>query len=302
MKRLLRHFLRDADDYEVGESVGMEVETSFVDLMYNPITVAQSQALLRHFANRRGWDVGSEKGGLITQIQDGHGNKILYELGRQNIELATIPLLAERVVAYARRILEDLYKSGEEVGAYPCFWPVLETNEELTFIPDERDSIWLKIDGRPALELLARISAVQFTIAVPRKEAIRCLNRLGKHIGLFLRDYPQEVHWRRYIKESKAGYHPLRYGGPLFFRDWEDYCEQLAEHDVVPEQDKSVAPRLMPYAQVKKLDVSMFIRSIWWYFRLRRYKNALCVEVRPLARHTDREMQGQLDSILDILG
>lgn len=294
MERLLRYFTEGVEDQEIGTLIGMEVETSFVDRMYRPITVESSQKFFKLLITRHGWKIQQKKGELITELKDRHGNKILYELGRQNIELATTPQKASRIVSYTREILETLYM-GDRAGIYPCFWPVLETKEDLLIIPDERDAVWLELDGRPALELLARISAVQFTIAVSPKEAIRCLNRLGRHIGLFLKDYPQEVYWRRYIKESLANYNPLRYGGPLFFDDLRDYCSKLVEHDVVQ------GSRLVPYREVMDLDIPLFLRSIWWYFRLKRYGNVLCIEIRPLARRTDRVLQQQLDRVMGIL-
>lgn len=303
MERLLKYFTEGVVDYEIGESVGMEVETSFTDRTYRPITVEWSQRLFRKFAERRGWRVGEVKGKLVTKIQDASGNILSYELGRQNVELATVPLTISTVVTYTRTILEDLYRVGEEIEVYPHFHPILDTQEELLVIPDERDAVWLKVDGSAALELLARISAVQFTIAVPLKEAVRCLNRLGERIGLFLKDYPQEEHWRRYIKESSSSfyYHPMRYGGPLFFKDLADYCKQLAKHNIVPERNVGLTPQFYPYSDDYEVNIPLFLRSIWWYFRLKRYGNTLCIEVRPLARRTDRMLQQQLDMVMSIL-
>ena len=182
-----------------------------------------------------------------------------------------------------------------EIGLIPNLKPILEASEELLIIPDERDATWLELDGRGALELLARTSAVQFTISVPFSEAVGYLNKLGENIGKFLKDYPQEENWRRYIKESKASYHAMRYGGPLFFKNIEDYCVQLAKHDVV------VGTKLIPLGQVTNLDIPLYLRSIWWHFRLRRYGNTLCVEVRPLPRSNSRKFQDQFDFVMSIL-
>lgn len=295
MERLFRYFTDGVEDCKFAKSIGMEIETPFVDREGYPITVSQSQQLLRRFSERRGWRIHKQKGELVTEIIDHQGNKILYELGRQNIELATAPYSVSRIVSAARGILEELYQTGEDISTLPFFVPILKTDEDLLVIPDERDAIWLELDGRPALELLARTSAVQFTVAVSPREAIRYLNLLGKYIGFFLKKYPQEALWRQYIKESKASYHSLRYGGPLFFRNLKDYCARLIEHDVV------VGPKLVPYGGVAELDIQMFLRSIWWYFRLKRYGSTLCLEVRPLPRTSDEKLQGQLDFVLDIL-
>ena len=236
----------------------------------------------------------------MTEISDG-ANRMSYELGRQNIELSTVPDISGFVaVSRAKRLVDDLAFAGSFSGNKSCcMWenqgPIVNTDEDLLIIPDERDAVWLELDGRPALELLARTSAVQFTISVPAKSVIECLNKLGEKIGSFLKDYPQEEYWRRYLKESKANYHPMRYGGPLFFNSIEDYCQKLIMHDAV------VGPRLVPYDQVKDLDISLYLRSIWWYFRLRRYGNTLCIEVRPLPRRDSRKFQEQFDFVMSVL-
>lgn len=87
----------------------------------------------------------------------------------------------------------------------------------------------------------------------------------------------------------------MRYGGPLFFKDIEDYCAQLAKHDVV------VDSKLIPLNQVIDLDIPLYLRSIWWYFRLRRYGNTLCIEVRPLPRRSNRKFKEQFDFVMGIL-
>ena len=295
MERLVRYFTEGIQDQPIATTVGMEIETSFIDAEGQPISLAQSQQLLIFLCNKYGWFAGKIKGELLTEIFDRNGNKILYELGRQNIELSAAPGEVGNVVGRSEEILKTLYLTAAEVGALPNLKPILSTDQDLLVIPAERDAIWLELDGREALELLARISSVQFTVSVPLSKSIQCLNCLGGWIGAFLRDYPQDKIWRRYIAESKAGYDPLRYGGPLFFDSIEDYCCQLIKHDVV------IGPRLIPYDQVENLDIPLYLRSIWWYFRLRRYGNTLGVEVRPLPRDA-RPFQEQLDFVLGILG
>lgn len=296
MQRLLRYFSEGVVDSPLGNSIGIEVETSFVDFVSGrPVTVEQSQRLLEALVIRLGWLITQRKKNLITEISDKRGNKFLYELGRQNIEFAGAPCSPQTVIDSAQEALISLVGVGASVGIRPHLEPILKTNENLLMIPDERDAIWLELDGREALELLARISAVQFTISVPLSEAIGCLNKLGEKISLFVKDYPQEENWLRYIKESKANYHPLRYGGPLFFESLENYCFQLAKHSVV------VGPKLIPYGQVGELNIPLFLRSVWWYFRLKRYGNTLCIEIRPLPRLGNDKLRRQLDSVLSII-
>src|SRR3989344_1216732 len=296
MERLIRYFTEGVENKPIASSVGMEVETSFVDADGQPISLEQSQKLLISMCNNHRWFAGKIKGQLLTGIFDRNGNRILYELGRQNIELSAVPSKAEDVLNNVKEVLDALYLAGKEFGAFPSFQPILNTDEKLLVIPDERDAIWLELDGRDALELLARTSAVQFTISVPLYQAIVYLNRLGENIGKFLRNYPQEENWRQYIKESKANYHPMRYGGPLFFDSIEDYCRKLIKHDVV------IGPNLVPYNQVQDLDIPLYLRSIWWYFRLRRYGNTLCIEIRPLRRAEDNMMLLYRHKIFELLG
>jgi hypothetical protein len=192
--------------------------------------------------------------------------------------------------------LDQLYGAARFCGAEPYFAPVLETEEDLLVIPDERDATWLKLDSREALLPLARISAVHFTISVAPGDVVRVLNGLAARTDSFLADFPQDAIWRSYIAESAAGYRPDRYGGPLFFKSLRDYCWALTRHDVVD------GVRLVPFSAAANLSFSLFLRSVWWYFRLKRYGNALCLEVRPIPRRTDAEIKHQLDKVLGIIG
>lgn len=295
MERLLEYFLTGAENCTLGDSVGAEVETSFLDGEGEAITAEHSQRIFMEHMTSFGWRVLQRKGSLVSEITDEHGNRIGYELGCQNIELATTPGARGDIVPTAQEELDKLYQSAARVGAFPHFHPVLHAEKDLLVIPDERDAIWLQLDGRPALELLARTSSVQFTFAVSPGDAIRCINRLGSSITEFLGSYPQDDYWRRYIRESRAQYHHSRYGGPLIFTDVDDYCQKLREHSVVS------GVHLVPYEEVVSLDISLFLRSIWWYFRLKRYGKQLCIEVRPQPRLTDGKLQSQLDLIFDVI-
>ncbi|MBI2064768.1 MAG: hypothetical protein HYT62_01800 [Candidatus Yanofskybacteria bacterium] len=303
MERLVRYFTEGIENRPIANTIGVEVETSFMMEHENgsPITVAQSQLLIERFRRVKDWRITKTKGNLIAEISDG-ANKLSYELGRQNLELSIAPDTNSAVaVSRAMKLADELGSVASYVSDPDArfLWevsePIIHTNEDLLMIPDERDATWLELDGRPALELLARTSAVQFTISVSLKDAIECLNRLGEKIGSFLKDYPQEENWRRYIKESKADYHAMRYGGPLFFDSIEDYCKKLIKHNVV------VGPELVPYNQVRDLDIPLYLRSIWWYFRLRRYENTLCIEVRPLPRRDSRKFKEQFDFVMNIM-
>lgn len=308
MERLIRYFSEGAGNYSTAETVGIEVETQFIEGedVLTPITLETSQKMLRDMADNEGWRVSARKGDLITELQRGD-DKVLYELSRANIELSQGPLGAKEVVKAARRNLETMYASALRSGARPYPFPILQkcgvarpacllpAPESLLVIPDERDRTWLELDGEEALSLLTLCSAVQFTVDVPLDSAIPMLNSLGGSIAEFLSDYPQDELWRRYIRESKAGYSETRYGGPLQFNDLRDYCRELSGHQVVN------GTSLLPFPEIQHLNVELFLRSVWWYFRLRRYGPKLCVEVRPLPRSSDELLESQLEFVLDVI-
>jgi len=290
----IREYFTDGITSRTLQTIGSEVETQFLDNGGNPISTDMSQQILKLLASR-GWSVDSRKSNLITTLVDSSGNKIFYELGRHNIEVATIVSTSDQVLRIVQTCLDQLYESACEIGAVPHFAPILPGNEDLLVIPDERDAIWLELDGRDALAPLARISAVQFTISVAREEAIGVLNALGEHARSFLLDFPQDAVWKKYIADSSAGYLHDRYGGPLRFESLDDYCRSLVRHDVVQ------GAHLVPFASMNGVDIPLYLRSVWWHFRLKRYGNALCVEVRPIARRTDGQLQDQLEKVLDIV-
>lgn len=273
-------------------SIGMEVETSFIDELGTPVSLATSQQILRVLA-ATGWTVCDTKNGLITALHNKAGDRLLYELGRQNIELATTPGTATSITRQARVVLDELYEAARTCNAYPFFAPVLATQEDLLVVPDERDATWIELDGRAALMPLATISSVQFTVEVSVEEAPRALSRLRADVDMFLKDYPQDAIWKTYIESSRAGYRTDRYGGPCVETTLDMYCRDLLEHDVVTPSG------LMSHQRVPTLDLSLFVRSIWWYFRLRRYGDRLCIEVRPLPRRSDDHFDAQLALVLD---
>jgi hypothetical protein len=277
--------------------VGSEIETFFVCDDGSAITLAQSQAILKRLVRGRGWVVAGRKGDMITEVRHGT-SRVLYELGYPNIELCVAPHDITDIVERSRSLLEDLYRSAEECDAYPSFAPMFIGNGDCLALPDDRDATWLQLDGEKALSPLARISAVQYTLDVEHDDAVRKLNALNAARGQFLRSYPQDSVWRAYIKDSDACYKEDRYGGPTEFRSLLHYCEELAMHQVV------CGPQLVPFDKAElgtNESIALFIRSVWWYFRLRRYGQKLCIEVRPLPRRRDEKLQEQLDFVIGLM-
>ena len=293
MNRLIKYFT-DGVESKTLKTIGAKIETQFINDDGDAISTDVSQRMLKRLV-RNGWGVVSEKNSLITSISDNNGNRISYELGRHNIELSTLATSPDKILDVVNNCLSDLYGAANEVGAKPFFEPILGTEDDLLIIPDERDAIWLELDGRKALAPLARTSSVQYTISVALGDAIPILNKLGDALDQFPSDFPQDEIWREYIIKSNAQYNSDRYGGPLKFGSIEDYCERLIEHDVVD------GSKLLKYTDMEELDIPLYLRRIWWHFRLRRYGSALCVEVRPIARREDDQLSKQLDNILNII-
>ncbi|MDP3957505.1 MAG: hypothetical protein Q8Q10_03330 [bacterium] len=295
VKRLAAYFSEGIRN-PLPRKIGMEVETSFVTEDGKPISETTSQKILSSLLEKGKIHIVEQQGEKITVLQGEDGERYLYELGRQNIEFSSSPQHdTEYLLKDARRKLGELYRCARTHGAYPLEDPILETREDLLMVPDDRDATWIQLDGRAALKPLATISAVQFTIDVSLETAIPVLNRLGRNIQGFLDDYPQDRVWRAYICDSLANYHADRYGGPLFFESISDYCDKLVLHDVVQKG------KLVPYRKCEAVDIPLYLRSIWWYFRLRRYGNSLCIEVRPLPRRGDKLFEKQLKFVLDVM-
>ncbi len=294
MRKLVDYFSSGISSRTL-ETVGMEIETQFVDEGGRAIQPQVTQTILELLL-KNGWDVCGRRNGVITTITDERGNKIFweFEMGRHHLEIATAVSTPTCVLDLAEECLTRLYNAAYEFGAMPHCAPILKGAEDLLITPVGRDTAWIDLDGRDVLAPLARTSSVHFTISVAAQEAVAILNRFGEHTASFLADYPQDAMWRRYIADSSAKYLPDRYGGPLLFESLNDYCQKIVRHDIVQ------GIRLVPYAQVDGLDIPSYTRSIWWYFRLRRYENDLCVEIRPVARRSDEQLSSQLERILEI--
>jgi len=243
----------------------------------------------------KGWDVAMKKGNLITELRKG-GTKLLYELGRQNIELATAAFDPGRLRQEVFPLLKELYGVAQTVGAHPYFGPIIETEENLLVVPDERDASWLTLDGKDALLPLARTASVQFTIETRGPiHAIELLAALAEKRSSLLRvnPHPQEAFWRNYIATSKAGYRPDRYG-IVIPESIERYVELLSSHDV------AMNGKLTPFAEAEQ-PIDLFLRSVWWIFRLRRYSDRLCIEIRTLARRDDEQIFNDYCRIIPLI-
>ncbi len=293
-EKLLGHFTKELDQNYRGW-VGSEIETNFVNKNGEPITVSCSQEIF-NVLSEQGWKVTGRKGVLITVLEK-DGAKVLYELGRQNIEIATPPVSQKQLWNVIQTLMNELYSTAKKCGAYPLFEPIIDTKEDLLVIADERDVSWLNLDGRVHLTPLAKTASVQFTFETKGpKHAIELLNKLAKSREIFTEDnlYIQEEIWRTYIQNSNAGYKKNRYG-VVQPNSIEQYVDLLADHDVVIGND------LVPFEKAEQENIDLFLRSVWWNFRLRRYSNRLCIEVRIFARRKDNQILVDLQKVLSII-
>jgi hypothetical protein len=278
-KELLNYFTQNLNQ-DFRDWVGTEIETHFVNSNGCPISVECSQFVFRELSNS-GWIITGRKGQLISQLEK-DGTKILYELGRQNIELATRPFPKNELWQETNKLLHELYSSAAKYNAYPLFEPIINSEENLLVISDERDALFVKLDGEYALSLLTKCASVQFTIETKGPDdAITILNILAqKNAEMYFKNpYPQELLWREYIIKSNAKYKKDRYG-VMKPNSIEDYVNKLSTHDVI------LNGELVPFEQANQ-NIDLFLRSIWWNYRLRRYNDRLCIEVRVFPRRSD---------------
>ncbi|MDB5179154.1 MAG: hypothetical protein JWN01_1097 [Patescibacteria group bacterium] len=281
---LLEHFTNGTGRTTTGAQIGCEIETDFVDATSGePITQAVSRAILASSNNR---PLGCE---------------VTLELGRQKIELAIRPCRSfDGLLGAAHEALNWLYGVAARYNARPVFAPeILWADSLLDVSSDPRDQVWVQLDGQTALEELCRCSSVQFTVDVNPWEAIGVVNALWIAEIQRLDYMANHRRWQAYIAASNASYRPDRYAGPQGFDSLADYANQLARHDVVMHQGQPV--RLNPLA-VSNLDIDLFLRSIWWHYRLRRYGDVLTVEIRPLGRRGDGCLEAYWQSIAPIVG
>lgn len=269
MQRILDFFCVGTEQTVTAAKVGMEIETQFLDSQGQPVKPQDTREILSR----------------ATLAPDFCELKL--ELGCHNFELNIKPHKNPYVlISKAKEALGWLYKIAESLGYYPVFEPapLMHKAGELLFLADRRDELWVKLDGRLALEYLCRCSSVQFIIDVNPADAIGWINRLWQSRAHEYDYAKNDWLWRRYIAESLFGYQSDRYAGPSRFESFKDYAQKLAEHVVVMHKGR---PCRQSIEQIKNLDINLFLRSVWWHYRLRRYGEMLALEIRPFSRRSD---------------
>jgi hypothetical protein len=277
----------------------VEIETLFnrtihpnVQGRITTISRRDSQRMMRGLA-RYGWRI-SERNQTAVQAHQGTAT-FLYELGWSNFELNSPTALATApapLFGQIQQSLDQLYASG--CNAVPRIFQVERpcdrlVDQDTLLMPDTRDEIWSELDG-PVLRVLGHIASVQYTVDVQSVdeafEFIRALQPVRAAEG-WPRLISKQI-WQRYLQESRAGYEPHRYGKTP--DNFSDYCDVLAATKVVMNRRDGELVRMQPacpFAECGELDMELFIRSVWWWERLRVRNGRLMLEIRDIPRTED---------------
>jgi len=284
MNRITNFLFGGTGRTETAAKLGIEIETQFLDSDGQPILSEETLAILASVEGKPDYC------------------ELKLELGRHNLELNIKPqkdfATLWPTVCESLGWLHNLCATCGYFAAHEPA-PLINYTGELLLVAEERDQIWVDLDGKQALEKLCRCSSVQFTIDVNPEDAICWINKMWA-AKVHRYDYTQnDFLWQRYIAESSFGYRADRYGGPNGFMDLDDYVRRLAQNEVVMHQGQSCRKMV---GDVEKLDVNLFLRSVWWHYRLRRYSNNLAIEIRPFSRRTDEDILAKWLYLADILG
>jgi len=253
------------------------------------------------------WRVGEIKGGKIVLVKNGE-YIVFYELGWNNYELVVPPQpisTSGHLFEEAREKLGCLYQYAGANAAHAFVGPYdFFAEHDTLMLPDKRDEVWKELDG-PVLVILGHIASVHYTVDVTcvdeAFEFIRALQPL-RHSQEWPAQDSARI-WRKYVAESHAGYEPNRYGPtPSTFTD---YCDALARMRLVMNRTIGGLVRMnpaRPFAECRQADMDLFLRSIWWWERLRVRNGRLMLEIRDVPRGPDEDIKRNWRLIADCLG
>jgi len=296
MERLRAHFENAVCSYPSQRQIGLEIETLIIDSESKPIDPLTSQNLMRRLANQYGWQIMEIKNGQIVKLQK-HGFRLIYELGWSNFELISPAFgLDQDFLRKTRFILNMISQAAQDLKARALekSWDRFRSNTLM--MPDRRDEIWLALDG-PALFGLGHIASIQFNIDLASID--EAMDWIKKLTGLYERKNWPFVHnfqiWRDYIANSTAKYEKSRYALPP--KTFEQYLKQLSELKVVMHQHNGtmqIAADPQPFSASPQVNIELFLRSVWWYFRLRVRNRKLVLEIRDIPRWLGIEKSWQI--------
>lgn len=314
MNSLAEHFRRALTCTPKQRKIGLEVESLVVQKDGRPITVGESQGIM-HVLVACGWKIVEEKTTtgeimperLIVRIEC-EGFAIIYELGWNNFELMT-PVFAvseaHTLLAQTRQHLEAFAAAVTSLGLEVLYKPYDGHGDMNTLmLPDERDQIWIALDG-DVLTVLGHIASVHLNIDICSVEEGMAFAR-GFLELCEKRSWPAPESaplWARYLAESLAGYDHDRYGPPPLM--FEAYCKRLAQMPVVMHRTDArllIPDPQRPFSEMENVDLDLFHRSVWWRARFRVRNGRLVMELRDIPRRTDDQMENDVSTVLVHLG
>lgn len=305
MERLVAYF-QEAKVCGQSRKLGIETETLFVDHQNQPISYLTSQNIMQYLRDILGWQATAQKNGVVVRLEKA-GFAISYELGWNNFELTTPASDSIKDVFRGHdQMLKELYQAGEVYAAQPLAGSTQGSWDhhfsDTLIIPDQRDKIWLKLDGK-ALFGLGHIAAVHFNLDLRSiAEGMVWIEKLNRFFVAVGWPPPDNLSvWQKYIKESLVGYDEKRYGPAP--DDFGEYCHILSSFAVVIEReggDLHIANPPMPFSAAKNPDIDLFLRSVWWYPRLRMRNRNLVLEIRDVPRGIEpQESFGLIREVLE---
>ena len=170
---------------------------------------------------------------------------------------------------------------------------------------NSEDAFTLVALARPGVDLVACFEGHQeevtpFSLCDPSAE-IWTETHGANMIAALLKNHGVEIHAAngylidQFLRDG-TNRREDRYGGPRRFKDLADYVDQIKKHNVVMHQGQ---PCNLPFDDVDSPDIELFLRSVWWHYRLRRYGDQLTVEIRPFGRDVSfKELWERLSQVL----
>lgn len=294
MERLAEYFNKAKTCVDFSRKIGLEVETLFIDgASQEPITLEVSQGMMFYLIENLEWKLQQSKNGKAVCLEK-DGYWLTYDLGWNNFELITPPTKIDSGGGFPSGyydVEQNLEDAARKFNAEACLngWDGCRSNTLI--MPDKRDEIWLELDG-PALFSLGHIAAIHVNIdlcSMAEGESF-----IKKLLSAFqAKDWPYHRNrriWQYYIDNSLADYEADRYGPPPC--NFTKYCEELAAKKVVMNSingDLRIAKPASPFGGCPEVDIDMFLRSVWWWYRLRVRSGRLVLEIRDLPRSAGAE-------------
>jgi len=288
MKRISGYFENAKTTPFDERKMGIETESLLIYKRSDqPISFQTSQGIFSCLICDFGWEMRETKNGKVVKIEKG-GFELFYELGWNNFELVTpvFHVCDDEIYSKNELLLAEINSAAQKFGAYVSnmSWDKDESNTLI--IPDKRDEIWLDLDGN-VLFGLGHIACIHFNIdLVSIDEGMDFISRL---LPLYC-DYawPAEANkriWQNYLRGSKAQYQDGRYGPPP--TSFAEYCNKIASYRIVMnviDGELKIADPQVEFSQCENLNLDMFLRSVWWWMRLRVRNGKLVLELREVSR------------------